>query len=364
MIKLSAALGIALLAAPARADKLDASNKKATTACLQPDRDLVFKRVPGCSGEVSRAGSKVNMTYNALGLRDKDYPREAPAGTARLLVVGGSLMTAPGLEETATPPRALERALRRRGLAVEIVNASGEGYTGWQNAVRLKEFLAAYAPKLVVYHLASHYIFTDRALKYDLRFRQGEVRGRLPALPGVPDWAYWLLIRPRYANFLIRMYKEQWGRIRASREIAAAPPDQGFENLMGPTLDELAQMSGECRAAGARLFVVYDGDAATADQYLLVGGPAWPGRLAQWLMIRSLRFEGESVDKRLREDGARRGYEVLSIAAARPALQDPANRLDGDYHWNARGAEIFAESAAAALAPALAAPVPPAAPRP
>jgi hypothetical protein len=358
MITFSAALGLALLTAPARADKLDASNKKATTACLQSDRDLLVKRKPGCSAEISRAGARVLMSYNALGLRDKDYPRTASSGITRALVIGGSLMAAPGLEEKDAPPRALERALRRRGLSVEVVNASGEGYTGWQNAVRLKEFLGAYAPKLVVYHLASHYIFTDRALWYDLRFDRGDVRGRLPPLRGALKALHPLLMKTPGVFFAIRVYEEQWGRIRASREIAAAPPDKGFDDLMGPTLDELAQMSGACRAAGARLFVVYDGEAATADQYLLVGGPAWPGRLAQWLLIRSLRFEGAAVEKRLVEDGARRGYELLSIDPERQALQDPANRLAGDYHWNARGAEIFGEAAARELASALAAPRP------
>lgn len=354
MIILSMALGLTLPAVPARADKFDASNKNATTACVQPDPDLAFKRTPGCSGEVTRAGARVMMRYNALGLRDKDYPKAPPPGTERVLVVGGSLMTAPGLEEKDTPPRALERALRRRGLPVEVINASGEGYTGWQNAVRLKEFLAAYSPRIVVYHLAGHYIFTDRALWDDLRKDGVEIRGRLPQLRGLPELLRRPLRKSRRLGFLIRTYREQWGRIRASREIAAAPPEQGFDDLMGPTLAELAQMSAACRASGARFFVVYDGEPATADQYLLVKGPAWPGRLAQWLLIRSLRFEGPLVERKLRDEGARNGYALLAVDSERAALEDPANRLPGDYHWNARGAELFGEAAARGLAAAIA----------
>lgn len=354
MIFSSVALSLLLLpASPARADRLDASNKNATQACVMPDRDLGIRRKPGCAGEVSRAGSTVTMSYNAHGLRDKDYPRAAPPGVTRILVIGGSLMTAPGVEENDDPPRAFERALRRRGLRVEVVNASGEGYSGWQNAARLQEYLDAYAPKVVVYHLAAHYIFNDRALWDDLRLEGGEIRGRLPALRMLPKKMLPLFRNARFIPFMARVYREQWGRIRASREIAAEAPDQGLEDLMRPTLAELAQMNSACRAAGARLFVVYDEDAATADQYLLITGPSWPGRLAQWLWIRSLRFDGGGVAKRISDEGARLGYTLLSIAAERPALQDPANLLPSDYHWNTRGAGIFGEAAARALAPSL-----------
>lgn len=352
-MKPAAALALALLSAPARADKLDSSNKRATTVCVKPDRDLVYRREPGCSAEVSRAGRKALMSYNALGLRDKDYPPEAPAGATRLLVMGGSLMTAPGLEEKDAPPRALERALRAKGLSVEVVNGAGEGFTGWQNAVILPELLEAYAPKAVVYHLASHYIFTDRALWYDLRVGPKGVRGRFPALRSLPKELRPLFRGAPRVQFMIRTWREQWGRIKASRAVAKAPPAQGFEDLMAPTLAELRQMAAACRKAGARFYVVYDGDAATADQYLLVGGPAWPGKLAQSFWIRSLRFEGATVEDRLRVDGAAFGYELLSIAAERTKLQEQANRLPGDYHWNERGSALFGEAAAAALAPAL-----------
>lgn len=358
MILLSAVAWLAFCPTPpVRAVKLDDSNKAATQVCAEFDPAVAFKRKAGCSGWASRAGNKIWMSYNSMGLRDKDYPPLPPPGAARALFIGGSLTAGSGLEEKDSPPRVFERGLRRRGLPVEVVNATGEGYTGWQNAVRLKQYLDAYSPQFVVYHLSAHYIFTDRALWDDLRVNGAEILGRKNPFRVLPKFLQILFSDSRFwgrrrVHFILRFYLEQWGRIRASRELAAADPEQGLKNLLGPTLRELEQMQSRCRAAGARLYVIYDGAEVNADQYLLIAGPSWPARFAHWVGISPFRFEGAIVEKRLREEAAKLGFEVLSLARDRTSLTDPAHRLARDYHWNVRGSEIFGEAAAREFLPA------------
>lgn len=332
----------------AAAARLVWGNEHATMVChefLPPS--LIYRRRPGCSGWIQRAGNKVWMAYNDLGLRDRNYGGRPAQGTMRVLFIGGSLITAPGLPEEDTPPRAFERDLRRRGLAVEVINASGEGYTSWQNAARLQEFLDAYSPQFVVYHLSAHYVFTDRVVWNDLRHIEGEIVGRKTLLEFLPPPLSLFFSRMRYPLFLARNYREQWGRIGISWKLAAiADPKDKLDDLMGPTLRELEQMRRLCRSAGARLYVVYDGAEVNADQYPLVKTVLWIARFAQWVCVRNFRFEGSVVESRLRGEDARSGFEVLSLSGELAALTEPANTLPGDYHWNARGARIFGEAAA------------------
>ncbi len=335
-----AAALVLLLSAPAGAadaPRLDSSNKGLIDVCSRFQQPLVWhRRAPDCAGWGVRAGRRVLMSYNGLGLRDKDYPPRPAPGVLRVLVAGGSITIGSGLEEAESPPRAFERALRRRGLRAEVIDAAGEGYITWQNEVLLEGLLKAYSPRAVVYHLPSQHIFTDVATRPLLRVERGRALGLRP--PPFPLKQLGL----RAPTRLLFIYQEQWQRIAASRRLSRLPPEALAEALLEPTLEDLKAMRDVAAARGASFHVVYAAEEANADYYVLPGHPFWLAGLAQKLLISPFRVDGAVILARLRAAG----LDVLDLSAERAALEAPAHRIAGDYHWNAAGAELFGEAAA------------------
>jgi hypothetical protein len=298
-------------------------------ACARFDPVLIYGRIPGCSGWGERGGRRVRMAYNALGLRDRDYPAGHPRGTRRVLLLGGSMIAGSGLEETEAPPRAFERSLLRRGLRAEVINGAGEGATTLQNAARLRGALKAYKPDAVVYHLASSYLVADRAWRDDLLTLDGAVAGVQP------------MRSPGRAQARLA-----WNVVRVSRALAAIPDeDRRLDDLLEPTLRELAQMRELSLAAGAEFAVAFDGedvDTTRGDERRAANGYGLAVRLPLRALTRSLRFSGAAIEERLR----RAGLSVLALDADRPALEAPGNRLSQDYHWNPAGAVVFGDALA------------------
>jgi hypothetical protein len=354
--RLLAATAAAILAAAVSASagaRLDVSNEHIVFVCTSGDSMLGHIHTPNCSGYGERAGRRVLMSYNDLGLRDKDYPARPAPGVVRLLAAGGSVLTGSGLEEKDSPPRALERSLRRLGLKAEVIDASGEGYTGWQNAVLLPQYLDAYSPRAVVYYFPSHYIFTDRSNWPRMRVTSGRLEGLEPRLAFLrvipPSWrkplARWLK-----SKTILLVYREQWDRIRTSWRLAlTSDPERRFDDLARPTLRILHQMDSDCRARGIEFFVAYGAEELNADYYVLPHRPPLVVRLEQALLVRQFRFDGARFEKRMSAEG----LKVLPLDAAQAALESPENRLPGDYHWNEKGAALFGDVVAAQLVQSL-----------
>lgn len=232
---------------PARAPSGVAPKGRFVSVCDRRDPILGHAYAPGCAGWRVWNGRPVWMSYNALGLRDKDY---GPRRGLRLLVVGGSVVAGSGLEEQDSPPRAFERALRRRGLAAEVINGAGEGWTGRQSTLALPAALEAYRPDAVVYYLPSHHVFADYA---------GD------------------------------------SRVLASWRL------RGFDDLVGPTLENLRSM----REKSPRLLVAFAPEPLDSQRRVIHRkAPFWERRL-----VKPFRYDGALLEKRLRDQG----FEVLTL---------------------------------------------------
>jgi lysophospholipase L1-like esterase len=93
--------------------------------------------------------------HNALGFRGAELALEKPAGTYRIVCIGGSTVYDTEIEDwRAAFPAQLEEVLRAKGYAaVEVVNGGVGGYTSFETLIDLALRVLEVQPDLVVvYH--------------------------------------------------------------------------------------------------------------------------------------------------------------------------------------------------------------------
>ena len=85
------------------------------------------KYEPGAKLELSAGGELFRIEINSLGYRTREFSETKPAGTVRVLCIGGSTTVA-GRTNDETYPALLEARLRRRwpGLPLEVLNLGVE----------------------------------------------------------------------------------------------------------------------------------------------------------------------------------------------------------------------------------------------
>ncbi len=121
--------------------------------CVRPSPVALYGFGPDCKETIQRAGQSSEMSYNASGLRDKNFAPKPRPGWARILFLGPSLLAAPGIAEQNTPPKRLEALLRKTNKQVEVLNAGVEGYSAIQIAARTAGWIKDYSPTHVVLYL-------------------------------------------------------------------------------------------------------------------------------------------------------------------------------------------------------------------
>jgi lysophospholipase L1-like esterase len=93
----------------------------------------------------------VEFRINSRGLRaDREYDYEKPEGTLRIVSLGDSFTVGYEVEVQEAFSSVLERALRRSGYEVEVLNAGVSGYSTAESLVYLERELFRYEPDLVL----------------------------------------------------------------------------------------------------------------------------------------------------------------------------------------------------------------------
>jgi lysophospholipase L1-like esterase len=112
------------------------------------------KYEPGAKLEMDTGGQHFRIEINSLGYRTREFAPKKPAGTVRVLCIGGSTTVA-GRTNDETYPALLEARLRRRwpGLPVEVLNLGTSGvdsalWLGWIDK------LLGFDPDLIVQYEA------------------------------------------------------------------------------------------------------------------------------------------------------------------------------------------------------------------
>ena len=127
--------------------------------------------------------------HNALGYRGEELALEKPAGTYRILVLGGSTTYETGVSEhTQTFTAQLQRILRDRAGAppLEVINAGCPSWNSWESLVDLEFRGLELEPDLVVVYCGTNEVHPRLVPPESYRrdnagFRRGWVE----------DWSWW-----------------------------------------------------------------------------------------------------------------------------------------------------------------------------
>ena len=324
----------------------------------------------------------VEFRINALGLKDREYPPEKPAGVFRVLVLGDSYTEGFGLPIPQTMPKQLEAMLARdRCLQpVEIVNGGVSSYSPIIEYLFLKQIGPALDPSLLVLAFDMTDVHDDwvrtqiatltpNGLPVSISpERRAEAAYLLPPVPK-PTWLRFTEPGERVLNRMAL-----WQSVRA---------DDVAQIVLGGT----RRTPERLRDLGIIGHVQWDPVAITRDREHATEAAAWtlteryisaiaalardrgipfalvayphPHQVSatespvgrQRMGVGPGYFGTDRPFARLRALGQREGFPVVDLVSlfrARSASEGPLF-FPEDMHHNAKGARVFAEGVAAGL---------------
>jgi hypothetical protein len=284
------------------------------------------------------------MSYNAEGLRDKDYSPKPKKGWTRILLVGSSRMVAPGIAEEDDPPRRLEKYLRGANKKVEVINAGVEGYSPLFQLTRFRHWLEAYSPTHVVLQVEFQPA-TNSDVMMAPYYDHGTNAFRIRILPWMKPIAYFQGTGDEkdYPKF---RYALSWqsSAYRALHTqycmIFRRSPGTRAPCIAGPTIRALQEMAKIAASAGVKVVVVTSSGSFSND---LVISPAFDSS--------GVRF-WDKLTPRVMASIAPLGQQLrkreIPMAIVNPT-QSESLLLPGDYHFNKEGADAYARGLALRL---------------
>jgi hypothetical protein len=236
------------------------------TGLSHQDRYGLALHYPGITRYLPQYGHDVS--FNSVGMRDREHVVEKPAGVFRVLLLGDSFMEALQVPFEASLPSLLERGLAQRtGRRIEVVNA---GVSGWGTDDELRyltRYGLRYQPDLLVVAMTLHNDISD-----NLRQEWHTVRdGALVEQPLVPMSAMRYRITQLKAFIATRFELYQlWRKVRHGgeiRQIGRQLTSHVVQLFQEPTPDKvafgleltdhlLAAIRDTARVSGGRVVVV------------------------------------------------------------------------------------------------------------
>jgi hypothetical protein len=115
-------------------------------------------------------------TVNSMGLRDREFPRQAPPGEHRLIAIGNSTTWGSGVALEETYPKELERRL---GRGTMVINGGGEGTSLGKAQRFLEHDGVALRPEVVIIGFSPSMV--------SVTIRKGETASAAPPRPGLAE---------------------------------------------------------------------------------------------------------------------------------------------------------------------------------
>jgi hypothetical protein len=200
---------------------------------VQPDSVLNHKFIPNAKGRYKTSEYDTQYEINSLGLRDKEYSIEKPAGTIRLLMVGDSFTEGDGVESHQTFSKILEQRLNSEGRRekYEVINAGCASYSPLPEYLYLKTAGLHLHPDIVVLNLDLSDVHDDIHYTKLARFDSADVPFGIDPYPELKAGGWFLEKLVAVKDFLknnARLYN--FIRLRISRYLESI---QRVENETG-----------------------------------------------------------------------------------------------------------------------------------
>jgi lysophospholipase L1-like esterase len=342
------------------------------------DRDLGFALRPNAEGWWHGEGDTY-IRINSAGLRDREHPKDKPAGSLRIAVLGDSFTEAFQVDQNDAWWAVMERALNgcpaMKSRNVEVINFGISGFSTARELILLRTRVWQYAPDIVVLNFTTI---------NDVKDNSKALNAEYAAAP-IPYFVYKgneLVIddgtlQTRNSSFYFRLQQSTLGqgldklrehlrilalidKVRMTKrqtavvsQQAAAAPVEAADNIFVEPRDPqwnmawrvteglLLLMNGEVRAHGAKFFVV----TGTS------GAQLWPDPAVRQKTMSALHVDNFSYpDLRIKALGNSAGFPVFILA---PEMQQYADthrvflhgqgELLGDGHWNQQGHRVAGE---------------------
>ncbi len=226
---------------------------------IQPDEVLGYRLLPGT---VSSPNDHISYLINPQSFRGPAVALAKPAGTYRIVALGGSTTFGWGVGEQDTYPSLLQELLNRRCTPVlaphiEVINGGVPGYISAQNALRLEREWVHYQPDAVLVMDGLNDLFAIPA--------DGPGDGRAPtSVALVPSkarqlllrWYSWSITHSAFARWLDRQMS-RWSRYgspalresapESARSALPVSPHAGFPlpviRVLQANLDHMARVA-------------------------------------------------------------------------------------------------------------------------
>jgi hypothetical protein len=236
------------------------------TGMSHQDRYGLPLHYPGITRYLPQYGHVVS--FNRVGMRDREHSVQKPAGVFRILLLGDSFMEAVQVPFEASLASLLERNLASvRGKRVEVINA---GVSGWGTDDELRyltRYGLRYKPDLVVVAITLHNDVSDNLRETWHTVVRGVLQEK--QVPATPFWRYQQLRVKSFIATRFQLY-QLWRRVRHGGQIRRAgralnthvldlfreKPPAEIERGIALTDHLLAALRDTTRAAGGQVALV------------------------------------------------------------------------------------------------------------
>jgi hypothetical protein len=318
---------------------------------------------------VAEAGQPVDLRFNHEGLRGPDWPRQAPAGTRRLAVLGDSMIAAIATDEDKTLVRRLEDGLnteRVNGSRWEVLNFGVSSSSTGNELVLYREVARRYHPDVVLCAFFTGNDLADNSSRLTQAPRiyfeldeHGELRQQpfTMAASERAGMAHWLDANSRFYAWQKTALREARGRARIwthrvepAHWIFARDEPKDVADAWRLTDRLLRAFRESVEADGARFAVVV---LPCAEQ---IYDDLWTALLKQAGDV-GLGFDRDHPEARLSALCREAGIPLITMTAPfRAAAPHASSSLEaewlffqGRWHFNVRGHQLAADVLTSAL---------------
>jgi hypothetical protein len=314
-----------------------------------------FFHRPGASGWIETPEYTSFVSFNSLGLREREMEAAKPAGTFRVLVAGDSFVEGAQvpLEDTVSSQLGGQLRSRLPGRALDTVNAGNAGFGTAQELLFLQHDGVQYQPDIVVlvYFIDNdlpdngYRVARERELDTTRRpFFVPDGTGDIELRPGAtPPEDRFASVRPLLRrsvtynlaeNFLLwhEAREQEQAQIGKNRPTYRTNPPAEWEEAWWVTERILGRVREATAQMGAQLVVV------AAPSYYQVNADAWRALVEADTRERN-RYEVDFPNRRLAEIAARQQLRFLDLLPSMKAAQANGAALyfPADGHWTSEG---------------------------